>query len=333
MLSDPRELRPVTFPRALVLLLLAALALPAGASARETAIFYYPWYGTTAYDGAYHHWARPDTSAPFEIASNFFPARGPYSSGDPWVLSGQMREIAAAGVRTVVSSWWGWGSLEDQRLPAVIRAANARGLQVAVHLEPYAGRTLATVEQDIEHLKTLGIRNVYVFRPTDIPPEGWATLLPTLTGVRVLAQTALVGFAAAGRFHGVYTYDILVYGGNSFGRLCTQARRAGLLCAPSVGPGYVAARATGDLRMKPRRNGRTYDAMWRSALRARADAVTITSYNEWAEGTQIEPAASRPTRPGYLTYEGAYGLRGAAAERAYLGRTAHWTRVLRSAGR
>jgi glycoprotein endo-alpha-1,2-mannosidase len=318
----------LTLSRTLLLLLLAALTAPAPASARESAIFYYPWYGTPAQDGAYHHWARPESSAPFEIASNFFPARGPYSSGDPWVLSGQMREIAATGVRTVVSSWWGWGSLEDQRLPAVLAAARGRGLRVAVHLEPYAGRTLATVEADIEHLKTLGIRDIYVFRPTDIPAEAWATLLPTLTGVRVLAQAALVGFAAAARFHGIYTYDVLVYGGNMFGRLCTQARRAGLLCAPSVGPGYVAARATGDPRVKPRRQGRTYDAMWSSALRAGADLVTITSYNEWAEGTQIEPASSRPTRPGYLTYEGAWGLRGAAAEKAYLRRTAYWTRRL-----
>jgi hypothetical protein len=71
--------------------------------------------------------------------------------------------------------------------------------------------------------------------------------------------------------------------------------------------------------------------MWRAALGARADVVTITSYNEWAEGTQIEPAAWRPTRPGYLTYDGAYGLRGRASERAYLTRTAHWTRRLAAA--
>ena len=30
--------------------------------------------------------------------------------------------------------------------------------------------------------------------------------------------------------------------------------------------------------------------MWKAAIRAGADRVTITSYNEWHEGTQIEPA-------------------------------------------
>ena len=88
-----------------------------------------------------------------------------------------------------------------------------------------------------------------------------------------------------------------------------------LLCAPSVGPGYDARRGSGDPVVKPRRNGATYDAMWRAAIAARADRVTITSYNEWHEGTQIEPAA-RPRRRGryrYLSYDGAWGLHGRAA--------------------
>ena len=66
--------------------------------------------------------------------------------------------------------------------------------------------------------------------------------------------------------------------------------------------------------------------MWRGAVRARADLVTITSYNEWHEGTQIEPA--RAGRPGYESYQNAWGLRGRAAEKAYLNRTSHWVRKL-----
>jgi glycoprotein endo-alpha-1,2-mannosidase len=320
----------MTFRNALVAALATAALVPAAASAgRETAAFYYPWYGTHARDGAYHHWGQNGRAAPFEIASNFFPARGAYSSGDPSILDAQMREIAAAGVRTVVTSWWGWGSLEDHRLPAVLAAANRRGVSVAVHLEPYEGRTLATIEQDVAHLKTLGIRDVYIYRPGDIPAEGWATLRPSLADVRMFAQTNLVGFAATGRFDGVYSYDILLFDGDFFARYCAQARRAHLLCAPSVGPGYIASRATGDTRVKPRRRGTTYDSMWRAALAARPDMVTITSYNEWNEGTQIEPASSDPLRAGYLTYEGAYGLRGLAAERAYMKRTRFWTRAFR----
>jgi hypothetical protein len=317
----------LTLPRALSVLLLAAALLAPTASAGETAIFYYPWYGTEARDGAFLHWGQGGRAAPFDIASNFFPARGVYSSGDRRVVEAQMAEIAGAGVNTVVSSWWGPGSLEHRRLGAVVRAARARGLRVAVHLEPYLGRTVESTAADVARLRTLGIVDFYLYRPLDFPAADWRVLTQPLRGVRVLAQTNLVGFAAAGGFDGVYTYDILTYGGDTFRRLCTQARRAGLLCAPSVGPGYIASRATPDLRTKPRREGRTYDAMWHAALGAGADLVTITSYNEWNEGTQIEPASST-ARPFYLTYHGAYGLRGEDAETAYLDRTRVWTSVL-----
>src|ERR1700687_2915275 len=83
--------------------------------------------------------------------------------------------------------------------------------------------------------------------------------------------------------------------------------------------------------------------MCQAAIHAGADRITITSYNEWHEGTQIEPALSRPPRSlsvagrpaaspvtvPYSSYDGAYGLHGAAASRAYLVRTAYWTALYR----
>jgi hypothetical protein len=141
-------------------------------------------------------------------------------------------------------------------------------------------------------------------------------------GLRLFAQTNHVGFAARAGFAGFYTYDILLYDAAKFDRFCTQARVLGILCAPSVGPGYDASEATGDSRVKPRLDGATYDSMWGAAMRAGADMVTITSYNEWSEGTQIEPAGHGGR---YESYDGTYGLHGRAAQRAYINRTAYWT--------
>ncbi len=290
--------------------------------AAETGIFYYPWFGTAARDGDYWHWRQGGHLPPDQIASDFYPVRGPYSSADALVLAAQMREIAAAGVSTVIVSWWGRGSLEDRRLPRVLAAAQSHGLSVAAHVEPYNGRTIESVTADVAYLRSLGITDYYMWSSALLPDAGWAALNASLSGVRVFANTNLAGKAAAGRFDGVYTYDVLLFDGDLFPRLCAQARRLRLLCAPSVGPGYDARRATGDTRVRPRRHGATYDAMWRGAIRSRADLVTVTSYNEWHEGTQIEPA--RRGKRGYECYDGAWGLRGAAAERSYLDRTAHW---------
>ena len=323
--------------RRLLSSLILALLLPATAQAGvRVSAFYYPWYGTSARDGAFQHWAQRGHSPPNDIASAYYPARGLYSSSDAIVTGQQMDDMRSAGIDEVAVSWWGQGSPEDRRLPEVTAATRADGLSLAVHLEPYTGRTVASTVADVTYLRTsFGIRTFYLYRPLDLPIAEWAAAKAALhaDGTTVYAQTAMVGAAAAGGFDGVYTYDIVVYGGGKFARLCAQARAVKLLCAPSVGPGYDARRGSGDPVVKPRQNGATYDSMWKMAIGARADRVTITSYNEWHEGTQIEPASSMPKRRGqfrYLTYDGAWGLHGAAAEHSYLARTRYWADVFRN---
>jgi glycoprotein endo-alpha-1,2-mannosidase len=307
---------------ALVLLLAvpgSAVAAPAPA---RSAIFFYPWYSNPRHDGQYSHWAQGGHAPPFDIASAFFPMRGPYSSDDPHVLGAQMKDIADSGVDEVVSSWWGRGSQEDERLPAVMRAAKRRGLEVALQLEPYPGRTIDSIAADLVYIRSLGVRDVYVYRTMDFTPEEWNRVTRQPTGLRLFGQTNLVRFAARAGFAGFYTYDIVIYDAAKFDRFCRQARALGILCAPSVGPGYDAVAATGDSQVKDRLFGATYDSMWNAALHAGADLVTITSYNEWSEGTQIEPAGHGGR---YQSYDGTYGLHGRAAQRAYITRTAYWT--------
>jgi hypothetical protein len=311
--------------------LLCLLALGANASARPSkytavVIFYYPWYGTPAADGAYRHWQQNGHAPPGDIAASFYPARGVYSSSDERVLRAQLQEIAQAGIQEIVVSWWGRGSAEDARLPLLQRIARSENLLVGAHLEPYAGRTVASTAADIADLHGLGIRDFYVYRAEDFTAAEWRPVISFVgEDSLVLAQTRLAGFAKDGGFDGIYTYDVLTYGAGSFARICKQAHALHLLCGPSVGPGFDARRATPDQRVLARRDGRTYDSMWRSALRSGADTVMITSYNEWHEGTQIEPARAKA---GYESYAGAWGKKGRAARGAYLARTRYWTSKL-----
>jgi hypothetical protein len=328
-------------PGLLAAVVAAAALLSSGADSRilpssatdsggvgEVAIFYYPWYGTERRDGKWQHWQQNGNRPPAQVASGWFPARGPYSSSDVTIVRAHMREIAAMGVQTLIVSWWGAGSVEAERLPLVSRLAREAGLGVALHIEPFAGRTPAALETDINAFKVAGITDFYVYDSTRTSDADWADLNQRLSGVRLFANTNLPGKARTGGFDGLYTYDVYTFDGSSFPRICASARRLGLVCAPSVGPGYNATRATGDVRIRGRDQGRTYDRMWRAAVRAGADVVTITSYNEWHEGTQIEPA--RNAGSSYGSYDGAYGLSGAAAERAYLDRTAMWVKRYRA---
>src|SRR3954454_18575656 len=156
--------------RPLFAALVAALLLPAAAFPRpvRVAAFYYPWYESMRRDGAYEHWQQGGHAPPFDLGSVFFPARGPYSSSDPRIVGAQMRDLARAGVDEVVTSWWGRGSNEDARLPLVAAVARAHGLELAVHLEPYGGRSPSSVASDLDYLAGLGVHDVYVYRPRDL---------------------------------------------------------------------------------------------------------------------------------------------------------------------
>ena len=316
---------------------LVALSLPTASSASPepiVAAFYYPWFGSSA-SGGYGHWAQDGHSPPEDIASDYYPASGPYSSSNATVIDTQMQEAARAGIDELAVSWWGRGSPEDKNLPDILAGASQAGMEIAAHIEPYTGRTAESVLADATYLHSLGIDTIYVYQAFATgEPSDWAPVNDALhaMGITTFAQTALVGQGATGHFDGVYTYDILTYGARFLGRYCSEAHAVHLLCAPSVGPGFDAQRSEGNPNVKPRRRGATYDAMWHAAIAAGADRITITSFNEWQEGTQIEPAV--PLRLGeyrYISYDGAWGLHGVAAENAYLDRTAYWARLFRRA--
>ena len=109
-----------------------------------------------------------------------------------------------------------------------------------------------------------------------------------------------------GGFDGGYTYfasPTTSYGADprNWREMSEEAAARGLMFIPSVGPGYndTKIRPWNSAATRSREGGRAYARAWRAALKADPAAVTITSYNEWGEGTQIEPAEARL---GYVPY-------------------------------
>jgi Glycosyl hydrolase family 99 len=231
-----------------------------------------------------------------------------------------MKEIAYAGIDTVIVSYWGPDSVEARPLPLILREARAQGLRVALEID---GRTTPElVGALVPGFVADGITDFYMYAART---RGWAATNADLPrGVRIFANTLDLSGAKRAGFSGVYTYGRTT-GLGSYKALCKEVHRWGLLCAPSVYPGYATKRAENNSLTVARRDGRHYDAVWTSAVRADPDVIVVTSYNEWHQGTQIEPARRHP---GFLSYEGAWGRTGSSAQRAYLVRTRYWARKL-----
>jgi glycoprotein endo-alpha-1,2-mannosidase len=62
-----------------------------------------------------------------------------------------------------------------------------------------------------------------------------------------------------------------------------------------VGPGYddTRIRPWNGQNTRSRAGGTYYDREFEAALGVRPDLIGITSFNEWHEGTQIEPAVPK----------------------------------------
>jgi glycoprotein endo-alpha-1,2-mannosidase len=348
---------------------------------RRVMTFMYLWYGDE--NRNYSHWSHEvlphwtDTEnkriagalgkrfePPHEIHAPYWPQRGLYDSSDPAVLSDQMQDLAAGGIGVAVISWWGRPSVPgthdtqgistDEVVPAVLDAAEAQGIKVAFHLEPYAGRTALSVAEDVQYLEeqygdhpavmltthaalvpeeaaepleTLfvprskgGKMLLYVYDSYHISAKDWAAVMshgsPSLSQSAVFLGLVLdyknVRELADAGFHGAYTYFGTI--GFSFGSTLTNWARMqeelathGMAFVPSVSPGYDDRRIRPwNIRsMRLRASGGYYKSMWQAALLAagragppNCQAVSITSYNEWGEGTQIEPAVPHTVESG-----------------------------------
>jgi glycoprotein endo-alpha-1,2-mannosidase len=312
--------------------------------------FFYLWYGTPAHDGAWRHWNQLAHTPPDNIASSFYPEIGPYSSRDPVVLAAQMAELRAARVGVIAVSWWGKGSWEDQTLEALFAAAGAAGIKIAFHLEPYQGQSGASVVADIHYLlgrygsspaldrvsrPTSGSSSrlpravFYLFASSRIPAVQLKASIKGLRGTSddsiIMVHSPKAASAVRVGADGLYTYDPMA-SPSDFAGLVADCRAANLICSPSVSPGFDnrQAVATGQI-VVDRAAGARYDAMWQGAVAAGAEWIGITSFNEWHEGTQIEPArdyvAGLRT---YVGYDGAFGAAAADAPDAYLTRTLYW---------
>ncbi len=303
-------------------------------------LFYYPWYGNPATDGQWIHWNQNQFGfvPPDSIASNFYPSLGPYSSKDAAILNQQMQMIAQARVGVIIVSWWGQGSREDTTIPGILNAAAPYGIKVGFHIEPYGGRTAQSVVNDINYINNQYGSHAAFYRAQDrgnkpvyyifdsLAIADWSPLTAVNGSNIILTQTT--DQSKVTYFGGMYNYSVNANEPNildvwtSMNNYCNAN---GKVWSPSIGPGYVDARATGNTLFIDRENGAKYDRDWSNAMASGAQWISITSFNEWHEGSQIEPARNNPPPGyGYLTYLNAYGRTDATAEQAYMDRTRYW---------
>jgi glycoprotein endo-alpha-1,2-mannosidase len=264
---------------------------------------------------------------PETIGSNFYPTLGPYSSRNASVVDEHVRMMAQAGIGVLVYSWWGRGLADengdptDEKVVALVGQACLRNhIQFTFHLEPYENRNALSVKEDVKYLISkyrthpafykLNHKAVfYVYDSYRTSKEEWQSVLGPFSALNPHSirgtdhDCSVLGLWVDGShgedlkyggFDGFYTYfatDGMTYGSShsNWDTMRAFAASNKMIFVPSIGPGYIdtAIRPWNSENTRNRESGEYYARSWRHALSQSPDIISITSFNEWHEGTQI----------------------------------------------
>ena len=265
-----------------------------------------------------------------DIGANFYPELGCYSSNDKELIDAHMKMIRKAGIGVVVITWWGKDSYEDKSIIHYLNSAKKHGLKIAIHIEPFY-LSAEEFKAQVDYLaasysaheaifKVDGKPFYYVYDSYKLEVEEWNKVLLDMGDFSVRNTTSDAIFIGLwvkendGDFFkntgldGFYTYfasDGFEFGctTSNWKSLSDFAKANELLFIPCAGPGYIDTRIRpwNAQNIKERESGMYYETMFKAAVESNPDYIGITSFNEWHEGTQIEPAVAKIV--GDYTYE------------------------------
>ena len=343
---------------ALGLALCVSVGSAAGASPipKRVLAFYYPWYGTAEVSGQWMHWNDVQPEQQQIGSATNYPVGGAYDSGDVRLIDRHFLQMAEAGIDGAIVSWWGPKRRDSDRHMAKILAAAAKHrCVVSAYFEAVRSRSqpeesaaddLAyVIEQYGKHPAWLSVDGrpvifVYIRALSQLLPlERWhrvRKLVKERTGQDPFLVGDQVSHAAADVFDGVHEY-------NPVGRLAGQsletmrrvyrystmvseqiAQESGKLACVTIIPGYDDTKIRDPGLSCARHGGQAYDLGWEEVVGSKIRWVLITSWNEWHEGSEIEPSVENGDRELQSTRRWVERFKDPGAQRAKLSPTASW---------
>ncbi len=264
----------------------------------------------------YYAWFSPDSFGPGLTSDQ--PVT-PYRSTDQAVMERQVAQARQAGIDGFVQSWYGPRNAPDNQTETnfrtLLNVAQAAGFQAAVDVEtggPFfhskadvqeaLATLLATHARHPAYLKVNGKPVIFFWYNERFSVGEWAEMRNAVDpnhnsiwiGEGVNAEYLRV-------FDGHHLYSI-TWSGDPQATLMTWGQRVRAKAAElgdfkywvgTAMPGWNdLATGRGSAYVRNRDGGDYFRASFAGVIKSNADMAIITSFNEWPEGTMIEPSVT-----------------------------------------
>ena len=288
---------------------------------RKVLAFYYTWYGNPQVSGRWFHWRNDESDfslldekgLPFARSTNH-PTIGLYDSNDPLVIAGHLKLAQKARIDALIATWWGQGDFTDTALKAVLDVADKMqsGTKVTVYYETVPDKNPRKATDDLLYilrnygakqsfLKVDGVPVVFLYGRAigQLSARQWGEVAAAVKReipVLLIADTDSRTKPNKADFDGFHFYNPVgrIKRGvnmNPFYEEYTQQYRVpGKILSLTIIPGYDDTHVRKPGTAVPRDNATLYKQLWFSAASAKPDWILITSWNEWHEGSEIEPS-------------------------------------------
>ncbi len=261
--------------------------------------FYYAWFDRTT-------WTMSLSDQPLS----------PYTSADQATIEAHVAQAKQAGIDALVLDWYGpqvENNQTETNMRILLDKAQMYGTKAALtvdiagpfinNLDDLTQALLVVRDRHAAHegyLRVNGRPIVFFWREGYYSVETWAALRQQIDPNRSMLWIAEgLDTAYLRVFDGLYLYSIawspdpasvLLRWGREV-RQWSAANGVFRHWIATVMPGYndlVTGRS--DAFVRDRNQGEYYRATWAGAIQSEADIVVITSFNEWLEGSHIEPS-------------------------------------------
>ena len=285
---------------------------------------YMPWYSAKPHSDRWGwHWTmnhfdpEKQTAGQRDIASHFYPRIGPYDSGDPNVLEYHLLLMKLAGIDGVIVDWYGRTDLHDYAIlhrntSRLLRQCERLKMKFAICYEDQtipklveAGKIASTdrVTHALQELRWLN--NSWFKSPSYADLESKPILLSFghagLTNQEWSTCLSRLGFPVA-----YFSQDLRREG--ALGGFGWPAPKVGLqqvtrflrvssnwpAAIPAAFPRFADIYREAGVHKGypplPDNGGRTFQSTLEQAFQSQARVIQIATWNDWGEGTQIEPS-------------------------------------------